>query len=122
MLVIPLPFADRKEAGRLLATELLPFNLPANLVVLGLPRGGLPVGLQIAKRFAAPLDVVLVRKLGVPGRPELAMGAIAESSFQTLNRELITELGISPNQVEDHRRGEGGNRPPPDSPGRAALR
>jgi putative phosphoribosyl transferase len=93
--MIQLPFADRAEAGRLLATELLSHNLSANVVVLALPRGGLPVGLEVAKAFGAPLDVVIVRKLGVPWQPELAMGAIASGSFHTLDEELIGELCIS---------------------------
>ena len=98
--MIQLPFADRTEAGRLLATELLSHNPPANVVVLALPRGGLPVGAEIAKAFGAPLDVVIVRKLGVPWQPELAMGAIASGSFQTLDGELIRALGISRDEID----------------------
>jgi putative phosphoribosyl transferase len=98
--MIQLPFTDRTEAGRLLATELLSHNLPANVVVLALPRGGLPVGLEVAKVFAAPLDVVIVRKLGVPWQSELAMGAIASGSFQTLDEELIRALRISREEID----------------------
>jgi putative phosphoribosyl transferase len=98
--MIQLPFADRAEAGRLLATELLRHNLPADVVVLALPRGGLPVGLEVAKTLGAPLDVVIVRKVGVPWQPELAMGAIASGSFQTLDGELIRALGISRDQID----------------------
>jgi len=98
--MIQLPFADRAEAGRLLATELLRHQLPANVVVLALPRGGLPVGLEVAKALGAPLDVVIVRKLGVSWQPELAMGAIASGSFQTLDEQLIGALGISRAEVD----------------------
>lgn len=93
--MIQLPFADRTAAGRLLATKLLGHNLPANVVVLALPRGILPVGLEVAKAFAVPLDVVMVRKLGVPWQPELAMGAIASGSFQTLDDDRIEVLMLS---------------------------
>jgi len=98
--MIQLPFTDREEAGRLLAAALVMMKLPANVIVLALPRGGLPVGLQVAKKLNAPLDVVIVRKLGVPWQPELAMGAIASGSFQTLNHDLIREFGISREDVD----------------------
>jgi predicted phosphoribosyltransferase len=98
--MIHLPFADRTEAGRLLATELARYNLRENVIVLALPRGGLPVGWEIAKAFGAPLDVVIVRKLGVPWQPELAMGAVASGSFMTLNEELIGALCISRQEVD----------------------
>ena len=96
---IQLPFSDRVEAGRLLAAELASRKLPANVVVLALPRGGVPVGLEVAKALHAPLDVVVVRKLGVPWQPELAMGAIAGGSAQVLNKALIADLRISPQEV-----------------------
>lgn len=97
--MIQLPFADRTAAGRLLAAELLTNDLPSDVVILALPRGGVPVGLEVAKAFEAPLDVVIVRKLGVPWRPELAMGAIAGGSFQTLDQEVIGALGIYPEEL-----------------------
>ncbi len=97
--MIQLPFSNRVEAGRLLATELLKHELPPNVVVLALPRGGVPVGLEVAKALHAPLDVVVVRKLGVPWHPELAMGAIAGASVQVLNEELIADLRISRQEV-----------------------
>jgi putative phosphoribosyl transferase len=99
--MIQLPFADRTEAGRLLAAELINHNLQTNVVVLALPRGGLPVGLEVAKALAAPLDVVIVRKLGVPWRPELAMGAIAGGAFQTLDEEVINALGVLREEIDD---------------------
>jgi len=98
--MIQLPFADRAEAGSLLAAELAKLKLPANVIVLALPRGGLPVGLEVAKKLQAPLDVVIVRKLGVPWQPELAMGAIASGSVQTLDQDLIRALGISREEVD----------------------
>jgi putative phosphoribosyl transferase len=98
--MIHLPFADRSGAGRLLAEELLHQDLAGNVIVLALPRGGVPVGLEIAKAFGAPLDVVVVRKLGVPFHPELAMGALASDSFRILDEELIAELGISREEID----------------------
>ena len=98
--MIQLPFADRDEAGRLLAAALAMMKLPANVIVLALPRGGLPIGLEVAKTLNAPLDVVIVRKLGVPWQPELAMGAIASGSFQTLDHDLIQACGISPEDID----------------------
>jgi putative phosphoribosyl transferase len=98
--MIQLPFADRAEAGRLLATELATLELPGEVVVIALPRGGLPVGLEVAKTLRAPLDVVIVPKLGVPWQPELAMGAIASGSVQTLDHDLIRALGISRAQID----------------------
>jgi len=97
--MIQLPFPDRAEAGRLLAAELVRHRLPAKVAVLALPRGGVPVGWEVAKALHAPLDVVVVRKLGVPWQPELAMGAIAGSSAQVLNEELIAELRVSRQEI-----------------------
>jgi len=98
--MIQLPFADRTEAGRFLAAELATPKLPADVIVLALPRGGLPVGWEVAKKLGAPLDVVIVRKLGVPWQPELAMGAIAGGSIRTLDQELIRTLRISREEIE----------------------
>ncbi|MBZ5635618.1 MAG: phosphoribosyltransferase [Acidobacteriia bacterium] len=98
--MIQLPFADRAEAGRLLAAELAMLKLPASVIVLALPRGGLPVGLEVAKKLQAPLDVVIVRKLGVPWQPELAMGAIASGSVEILDQDLIRALGISRHEID----------------------
>ena len=98
--MIQLPFADRAEAGRLLAAELASHKLPGSVIVLALPRGGLPVGREVAEALGAPLDVVVVRKLGVPWQPELAMGAVAGDSFQTLDGELIGELRVSREEID----------------------
>lgn len=98
--MIQLPFADRTEAGRLLAAEVATLKLPASVIVLALPRGGLPIGVEVAKKLNAPLDVVIVRKLGVPWQPELAMGAIAHGSFQTLDHDLIQACGVSGEDID----------------------
>ncbi|NJK30670.1 MAG: phosphoribosyltransferase [Acaryochloris sp. RU_4_1] len=93
-------FRDRKAAGECLAQHLYPYQNQANLIVLGLPRGGIPVAYEIARTLQANLDVCLVRKLGVPSHPELAMGAIALDGIRILNHTLIETLGISSQEVE----------------------
>jgi predicted phosphoribosyltransferase len=97
--MVHLPFASRAEAGRLLAAEVALHKFAATPIVLALPRGGVPVGSVVAAQLHAPLDVVVVRKLGVPWEPELAMGAMA-GSFCILNEQLIRELGIADAEVE----------------------
>ena len=92
-------FHDRTDAGRQLAERLGGYANRNDVVVLGLPRGGVPVAAQVASRLAVPLDVFLVRKLGVPGHVELAMGAIAPGGIEVLNHGLIADLGISPATV-----------------------
>jgi predicted phosphoribosyltransferase len=87
-------FQDRRDAGRQLADKLTAYAGRSDIVVVGLPRGGIPVAHELATRLKAPLDVLLVRKLGVPGQPELAMGAIAEGGIQVLSRDLVRDLGI----------------------------
>jgi erythromycin esterase-like protein/hypoxanthine phosphoribosyltransferase len=87
-------FHDRHDAGRQLAGKLTAYAGRSDVVVLGLARGGVPVAHEVAARLKAPLDVFLVRKLGVPGHPELAMGAIAEGGIEVLGRDLIRGLGI----------------------------
>jgi predicted phosphoribosyltransferase len=97
---VSLPFEDRLQAGRLLAAQLgLYRNLP-NVMVLGLPRGGLPVAYEIAQCLEAPLDVLLVRKLGVPGQKELAFGAIAMGGVCVLDADTIEQLRLSPQEIE----------------------
>src|SRR5450631_1275985 len=87
-------FRDRCDAGRRLAARLS--ELPRDgLVVLGLPRGGVPVGYEVARALGVPLDVILVRKLGVPFQPELAMGAIGEDGVRIVNDDVAQRLGVS---------------------------
>jgi predicted phosphoribosyltransferase len=87
-------YVDRREAGRLLATRLQGYAGRDDVVVLGLPRGGIPVGYEVARALNAPLDVFVVRKLGLPGHPEYAMGAIASGGLRVLNDEVIRQLRI----------------------------
>ncbi|MCK0173348.1 MULTISPECIES: phosphoribosyltransferase [Mycobacteriaceae] len=91
-------FANRHEAGRILAQDLVSYHRPGT-VVLGLARGGVPVGWEVARALGAPLDVFLVRKLGVPQWPELAMGAIASGGGVVLNEQLIANLSIGDDDV-----------------------
>ena len=88
-------FRDRTEAGRKLAQKLKAYANREDVIVLGLPRGGVPVAFEVAKTLNAPLDVFLVRKLGVPGQKEFAMGAIASGGVRILNRKVIESLHIS---------------------------
>ena len=94
-----IPYADRVEAGEELARHLRRYAGRAGVIVLGLPRGGVPVAATVAGVLGAPLDVFVVRKLGVPGHHELAMGAIASGGAQVLNYALIDRLGIAPLMV-----------------------
>lgn len=93
-------YRDRVEAGRLLAGRLARYAGRDDVVVLALPRGGVPVGFEVARSLRAPLDVFLVRKLGAPGREELAMGAIATGGVRLLNRTVVEGLGITPEEIE----------------------
>ena len=122
-------FRDRFDAGRRLATALAPYAGEQYLLVLALPRGGVPVGYEVAKALHAPLDVMLVRKLGVPGHKELAMGAIASGGIRVISDEVIRTLGISERVIaaaaanEEHElsrreRLYRGDRPPPGIKGR----
>jgi putative phosphoribosyl transferase len=125
-------FEDRFEAGRFLASKLKRLAVGGDVVVLALPRGGVPVGFEVAKALGAPLDVFVVRKLGVPGNEELAMGAIASGGVITLNEDLIRGLGISQETVlavaneeerelERRERDYRGARPPIDVNGRTVI-
>jgi putative phosphoribosyl transferase len=87
-------FRDRFEAGRRLASELKHHAGRPNLLVLALPRGGVPVGYEVARALHAPLDLMLVRKLGVPGHEELAMGAIASGGIRVISEDIVAALGI----------------------------
>jgi predicted phosphoribosyltransferase len=125
-------FRDRYDAGRVLARELAGYAGRPDVTVLALPRGGVPVGFEVARALGAPLDVFLVRKLGVPGHEELAMGAIATGGVRVVNREVVDALGISRAEIEavsaeelqELRRREReyrDGRPPPDLLGRTAV-
>lgn len=87
-------FSDRRDAGRQLATHLLPYSGRRDALVLALPRGGVPVGFEVARALAVELDVLVVRKLGVPWQPELAMGAIASGGARYLNEDVVRMAGV----------------------------
>ncbi len=93
-------FRDRADAGQQLAGRLAEYANRPDVIILALPRGGVPVAYELATRLNAPLDVFLVRKLGVPGHPELAMGAIAAGGVEVLSNDLIADLGIPARLVE----------------------
>jgi|SRR5688572_5867159 len=88
-------FRTRLDAGRALGERLASYFGRPNLRVLGLPRGGIPVAFEVARRLGAPLDVFVVRKLGVPGQEELAMGAIATGGIRVVNKDVVSAMGIS---------------------------
>jgi predicted phosphoribosyltransferase len=125
-------FADRADAGRQLAARLSDYANRPDVVVLALPRGGVPVAFEVARALRVPLDVFLVRKLGVPGREELAMGAIASGNVRVLNDEIVEHLGIpdevidaiaAEEQIELERRERlyRNNRPPLDVRGKTVI-
>jgi erythromycin esterase-like protein/predicted phosphoribosyltransferase len=125
-------FRDRAEAGRLLAEELRGYAGRDDVVVLGLPRGGVPVAFEVARALGAPLDVFLVRKLGVPGREELAFGAIASGGTRVLHRQVVESLDIPSEwveaidakerrELERRERAYRGERPPPDLAGKTVI-
>ena len=93
-------FGDRREAGRALASKLSKYARRRDVIVLALPRGGVPVAYEVARALEAPLDVFLVRKLGIPGHEELAMGAVATGGVRVLNVPLVRSLGIPESVVE----------------------
>lgn len=125
-------FADRRAAGRALARALVPYAGRSQTIVLALPRGGVPVAYEVARALHAPLDAYLVRKLGVPGHGELAMGAIAVGGTRVLNDDVVRSLGIAPDVIDAvaaaetreiawrNRRYRDG-RPPPDVRGRVCI-
>jgi predicted phosphoribosyltransferase len=125
-------FADREEAGRALATELAAWRGAADTVVLGLPRGGVPVAYEIAAALGLPLDVLVVRKLGLPWQPELAMGAIASGGAVVVNEDVLRYLPADGNgfeavrareqrELERRERDYRGARPPLDMRGRTGI-
>jgi len=94
-------FRDRRQAGALLGEALSAFAGRKDVLVLGLPRGGVPVAAEVARALGAPLDVLVARKLGAPDQEELAIGAIAEGGVRVLNRALVANLGLDPGAIEE---------------------
>jgi predicted phosphoribosyltransferase len=96
-------FKDRVEAGRMLAEMLAPQYVAAqDSIVLAIPSGGVPLGLQVSKRLNFPFDLIIVRKIPIPHNPEAGYGAVTLEGGVFLNEELVTRLGLSPSQIEDH--------------------
>ena len=125
-------FRDRMEAGQLLATQLHEYERRADAIVLALPRGGVPVGYAIATKLGLPLDVFVVRKLGVPGQPELAMGAIASGGVRVLNEDVLRAMPFAAatiaeitaeetREVERRERDYRDGRPAPEMEGRVVI-
>jgi putative phosphoribosyl transferase len=125
-------FADRFDAGRFLASRLLAYAHRPDVLVLGLPRGGVPVAYEVALALDAPLDVFVVRKLGVPGQEELAFGAIGTGGARVVNDEVVRALALSQETIEQVARAEERElarrdrlfrdaRPPPEVGGRTAI-
>lgn len=125
-------FRDRRSAGRRLAELLAGYAGPPNLLVLALPRGGVPVGYEVARALQAPLDVFLVRKLGLPGHEELAMGAIASGGVRVVNPEVMEAVSMpervldavaerEQHEIERRERAYRGDRPPPSIEGRTII-
>src|ERR1700722_6042700 len=94
-------YENRRQAGKLLSTLLLKYGDAKNVVVLALPRGGVPVGFEIATALRVPLDAFIVRKLGTPGQEELAMGAIASGGTRVINEAIVRSLGISQSAIDE---------------------
>ena len=128
----PERFRDRREAGRLLAQKLAAYANRPDVVVLALPRGGVPVAYEVARALGAPLDVFVVRKLGVPGYEELAMGAVATGGARVLNEQIVRDLHIPEyviDRIEAEQREElarrervyRGGRPPLQVSGRTVI-
>jgi predicted phosphoribosyltransferase len=126
------PYRDRREAGRYLAAKLADYAGRPDMLVLALPRGGVPVAYEVARALNVPLDVFLVRKLGVPGREELAMGAIASGGVRLLNEDVVRALRIPPDvidqvtateraELERREREYRGDRPAPDVRGKTVI-
>lgn len=125
-------FKDRVEAGLHLAGKLTAYGNRSDVLVLALPRGGVPVGYEVARALNAPLDVFVVRKLGLPGQEELAMGAIASGGVRVLNEDVVQYIGV-PDEViekvaasereelERRDRSYRGERPPPDIAGKTII-
>ncbi|SRR5579884_109436 len=124
------PFRDRRQAGRFLAARLQPYAERPDVLVLGLPRGGIPVAYEVAQALRVPLDVFVVRKLGYPGQEELAMGAIATGGVRVLNAQLARDVPPDVidatvererHELERRQRQYRGDRPPLDVKGRTVI-
>jgi predicted phosphoribosyltransferase len=125
-------FANRAEAGGMLAQKLAKYANRPDVIVLALPRGGVPIGYEVARVLNVPLDVYLVRKLGIPGYEELAMGAIASGGVRVLNDQVLRAIGIpeyvidavaqwEQKELERRERVYRGDRPPPEVRGRTVI-
>jgi predicted phosphoribosyltransferase len=125
-------FEDRSHAGRVLAAMLQPYADRTDVIVLALPRGGVPVAYEVARALKAPMEIFVVRKLGAPGQEELALGAIASGGVRVLNPEVVQGLRISPEEIERitvrelaelerRERQYRGDRPPLEVRGRIAI-
>ncbi len=129
---LPVPIPNRRVAGQALAEALKSYAGRDDVIVLALPRGGVPVAAEVARALGVPLDVMLVRKLGLPGHPELAMGAIASGGVRVMNDDVVRRLSVSPAAIEAVAEAEGrelarrervyrGERPWPDLRGRCVI-
>ncbi|MEW5853352.1 MAG: phosphoribosyltransferase [Myxococcota bacterium] len=125
-------YKDRRHAGMVIAAELAHLAERRDVVVLALPRGGVPVAYEVARALRAPLDVFVVRKLGVPWQEELAMGAIASGNVRVVNRQVVSELGLREEDInavaerekvelERRERAYRGGRPAPDIRGKTVI-
>jgi predicted phosphoribosyltransferase len=125
-------YRNRSEAGKYLAAQLTSYSNRDDVLVLALPRGGVPVAFEVAKELRAPFDIFLVRKLGLPGHEELAMGAIATGGVRVLNDDLVDYLEISDHvidsiadkelrELERRERAYRGNRPEPEVRGKTVI-
>src|SRR3954468_16388049 len=125
-------YKNRTEAGRFLAARLSEYANRPDVLVLALPRGGVPVAYEVARALNVPMDIFLVRKLGVPGREELAMGAIATGGVRVLNEDVVNYLRIPDDVIDDvsskelrelerRERAYRGDRPPPDVRGKTVI-
>jgi putative phosphoribosyl transferase len=125
-------FKDRRDAGKQLAQELSDYAGRSDVIVLALPRGGVPVAYEVARALNAPLDIFIVRKLGLPGHEELAIGAIASGGIRVLNHDIVQGLKIPQTMIdtvtrqelqelERRERAYRGDRPPPDIRGRTVI-
>jgi putative phosphoribosyl transferase len=128
----PRLFRDRAEAGRLLAAKLAEYADRSDVLVLALPRGGVPVGYEVARALHAPMDVFIVRKLGVPSQEEFAMGAVATGGVRVINDQVVKALRIpdyvidavaawEQEELERRERLYRGDRPPPDVRGKVVI-